>query len=311
MNTHFIESIVIKQFKCFDNFNVKNIGRVNLIGGKNNMGKTSLMEAAYISLQQSKSALRQIAVMRDRRNYLICAHYINIKKISSYVENLFDQEFSIEIKNKGNTKSIDYAYFSKEPASLTKDIDILLKQAKNNINFLSNDISDKKLEELYGVLQEENREDKLNNYISELDPTIRNFKFIQSLPKLQVGKKYIHLSDFGDGIKTYIAIICAIYACKDGQLFIDEIENGLHYSKLDRLWEIILTVSKQQNVQIFATSHSKECIESYARVSKQRLDTEIRFIELGRNKQQAITSISYNFEAFMTEVEQNQEIRGW
>ena len=35
------------------------------------------------------------------------------------------------------------------------------------------------------------------------------------------------------------------------------------------------------------------------------------FIELGRNKQQVITSISDDFEAFMTEIEQNQEIRRW
>ncbi len=109
------------------------------------------------------------------------------------------------------------------------------------------------------------------------------------------------LSSFGDGLKTYISIICSIYACKNGQLFIDEIENGLHYSKLDQLWEIILSLAMQQNVQVFATTHSKECIESYARVSKELDNRSIKFIELGKNNENKITAITYAFEALMTE----------
>ena len=51
-------------------------------------------------------------------------------------------------------------------------------------------------------------------------------------------------------------------------LFIDEIENGIHYSLFDNMWEIILKISKDRSVQFFATTHSKECIESYNKISK-------------------------------------------
>ena len=55
---HFIKNIEIKNFKCFEDFKAEGFGRVNLIGGKNNVGKTAFMEAVYIN--SSKEDLEQI-----------------------------------------------------------------------------------------------------------------------------------------------------------------------------------------------------------------------------------------------------------
>ena len=44
MENNFVKNISLQNFKCFDNLNVKNLKRVNLIGGKNNIGKTSFLE---------------------------------------------------------------------------------------------------------------------------------------------------------------------------------------------------------------------------------------------------------------------------
>ena len=49
MEGHFIKKVSFKNFKCFDDFKAKGFGRVNLIGGKNNVGKTAFMEACYMS----------------------------------------------------------------------------------------------------------------------------------------------------------------------------------------------------------------------------------------------------------------------
>jgi AAA15 family ATPase/GTPase len=98
---------------------------------------------------------------------------------------------------------------------------------------------------------------------------------------------------------------------ENGYLFIDELDNGIHYTMLDELWTIILKISKELNVQVFATTHSKECIESYARVAKKLEDEEITFIELGRNDENKIESIIYPYEWLMDEVSQNHEVRGW
>ena len=38
----------VKNFRCFEDLQINDLGRVNLIAGKNNTGKTALMEAMYL-----------------------------------------------------------------------------------------------------------------------------------------------------------------------------------------------------------------------------------------------------------------------
>jgi AAA15 family ATPase/GTPase len=48
MSKHFIKKIEIEKFKCFKNFEAEGFSRVNLITGKNNVGKTAFMEACFL-----------------------------------------------------------------------------------------------------------------------------------------------------------------------------------------------------------------------------------------------------------------------
>jgi len=50
MDSHLLNHIEIKDFKCFDDCKASGFKHVNLIGGKNNVGKTALMEACYINV---------------------------------------------------------------------------------------------------------------------------------------------------------------------------------------------------------------------------------------------------------------------
>jgi AAA15 family ATPase/GTPase len=295
MNDHFIKNIEIKNFKCFEDFNAEGFGRVNLISGKNNVGKTAFMEACYLVLQRTKAILIQIFIQRNKRNYIHCNRHLELDGVTKPLKELFEQKFEITINNKQK-----FDYTSEKMMHSTdyihrQDIEDSFEKSKLNVQFLDNGITDKQLEKLYAILQEQNREEILNSYINELDSSIKRFKFIQSEPKLQINDKYLHLSNFGDGLKTYVFILCSIFACKNGQLFVDEIDNGIHYTKLDRLWEIILTVSKEQNVQVFATTHSKECIESYARVAKKLEDEEVTYSNLTRLKSGKLHHSLYDY----------------
>jgi len=72
--------------------------------------------------------------------------------------------------------------------------------------------------------------------------------------------KFLPINIMGDGIRKTLAIIAAISAVQGGILLIDEIENGLHYSSLTILWKAVLKALEVYNVQLFATTHSNECI---------------------------------------------------
>jgi hypothetical protein len=43
-----IRSLHIDGYRCFDRFEMSDLGRVNLLVGKNNSGKTSVLEAIYL-----------------------------------------------------------------------------------------------------------------------------------------------------------------------------------------------------------------------------------------------------------------------
>jgi AAA15 family ATPase/GTPase len=72
MDNNFIENIKIEQYKCFENFEVNGFKRINLIGGKNNIGKTAFMEACYLGLSTTSETkfYQALIVLELSRNPL-------------------------------------------------------------------------------------------------------------------------------------------------------------------------------------------------------------------------------------------------
>ncbi len=62
------EKFHVKNFRCFADLQVGNLGRINLIAGKNNVGKTALLEAMYLLAgnRDSRTMLRRIPSIRRR-----------------------------------------------------------------------------------------------------------------------------------------------------------------------------------------------------------------------------------------------------
>jgi AAA15 family ATPase/GTPase len=68
-------------------------------------------------------------------------------------------------------------------------------------------------------------------------------------------------------------------------LLIDEIENGLHYSVLPTVWKGLLLAAKEFDVQIFATTHSWECILAADQAAREQANYELELIRLDRVKE--------------------------
>ena len=69
----------------------------------------------------------------------------------------------------------------------------------------------------------------------------------------------------GEGTKRLLGIYLSLVNTHNGVLLIDEIENVIHYSIHKKLWEIILDFAEKLNVQVFATTHSWDCINGFQR----------------------------------------------
>ena len=318
MNAHFLTEIEIKQFKCFTDFKASGFKRINLIGGKNNIGKTAFMEACYINVYSSNvnmiiTAIHAVKYARENLNYINKAidHLKLLDATRNYAaeSNLNNIEFSI-LENDA-IKEYQFSINGGLKIINGKDLSII-SEVVDNIIFIDNfGWSDFSLIKAYQSIQKQDQETELNSFISEFDDNIESFKVIGDKPQCKTNGEYRNIVEFGDGLRHYISIICALYACENGYLFIDEIDNGIHYTQLDRLWELILTLSKKTNCQVFAITHSKEMLESFARVAEKLEEQDISYTLLVKNKQQEIKTIAMNYEVLLNSLTQEHEVRGW
>lgn len=329
---HLLEYIEIKDFKCFKDFRAEGFKRVNLIGGMNNVGKTAFMEACWVNLHSKSvktliNSLCGIKLMRETLNLLE-----NIVSKKEKLNLLKDLKFSLEISSKVNTKSNLYKnlFLIKDENGIKeyyfnlngKDIKVNINdfsfevEAIKNTNFIDNyGTPNNQVIHAYSYIQKLDKEVFLNKILKEFDEDIEAFKVIDEKAQCKKYGNYYEITELGDGTGNLISIVSMLFQSKNGYLFLDEIENGFHYTFLDRLWEIILTISKEQNVQVFATTHSKECIESYARVSK-KLEKEnkieqndISFIKMSKLKDGSINAGVRDYEMLQYSIDDEHEVR--
>lgn len=318
MSDNFIKKIQINRYKCFENFEADGLKRVNLISGKNNIGKTAFMEAIHISLATDDAVLwlnlGEIQTHRDFVNLLLGKD--DLKNV--ILKNIGIECGLVSILQSDSSIAITINDVSKNytPETLRSYIDIFKINFKIQTYVLSssfispNGYADEFMDAIISQVKLQNKYEQLNGYLTELFG-IQNIDIIQGKPLLRINGKYVNISEFGQGIKTFIVVMCSMLIAQNKAVFIDEIKNGLHYTLIDRFWEIILKISKEQNVQLFATTHSKECIEAYAKAAKKASDDEIAFINLTKNKKDEIVAIVLDSEMLEFELEQNHEVRGW
>lgn len=117
----------------------------------------------------------------------------------------------------------------------------------------------------------------------------------------------VTLKSLGDGMGRIFHIILSLANCSNGILLIDEFENGLHWSVQEKVWEIIFNLSHSLNVQVFCTSHSRDCILSYKENWAKRPDDGMFYrIE---NNNGIVESKKYNLETLNDSLEFDVEVR--
>ena len=63
---------------------------------------------------------------------------------------------------------------------------------------------------------------------------------------------------------------------------IDEVENGIHYSVLPDLWRFLIKVAKLRDLQVFAATHSWDCVEAFQYAAAKEEDSDAVLIRLER-----------------------------
>jgi AAA15 family ATPase/GTPase len=124
-------------------------------------------------------------------------------------------------------------------------------------------------------------------------------------------ERRVPIQIMGDGIARLLSILVTIANYENGIVLIDEIENGFHASTLNLLWSSLREMAESYNVQIFATTHSLECVRTFSSTFSNELFSNdlIRLYRLERNKDNKFKAVKYTAEVLQSALESNWEIR--
>ena len=88
----------------------------------------------------------------------------------------------------------------------------------------------------------------------------------------------------------------------------DEIDTGLHYTVMENMWKLVNQTAKKHNIQVFATTHSRDCFESLATVCRDGVSdsSEVTIQRLERGKSR---SIAYTEQEIIAAAQRGMEVR--
>jgi hypothetical protein len=126
----------------------------------------------------------------------------------------------------------------------------------------------------FGNLDVVGQQNMLTDALKLIEPKLKRIAVVASggVPVLygDIGlSQMLRLPYMGDGMSRLASIILAIGNAKDGVVLVDEIENGFHHSMMQKVWAAIDRAARHSNTQIFATTHSLECITAAHRAFSQ------------------------------------------
>lgn len=118
------------------------------------------------------------------------------------------------------------------------------------------------------------------------------------------------LSLLGDGpvlLAKYVLSMLSVQ--KGGILLIDEVETGIHWEALQHMWKVIHRAAERLDVQVMATTHSRECLIAAARALSGR-PNELMLYRLGpRNKDGSLHVATYDQDKLDAGIDMNLDLR--
>ena len=115
------------------------------------------------------------------------------------------------------------------------------------------------------------------------------------------------LSTYGDGIKKVISLVKGAAAMRDGVLLIDEFETSIHTKAMKQVFDFVIKICKERNIQLFLTTHSEETIDKLLRFEGEA--GSIRLITLLKNADNTTARVLTGIEALSAKNELGLELR--
>ena len=372
-------SFSIRNFRCIKDLTIEPLARVNLIAGKNNMGKTALLEALWLHSGPN------VPDLGDRLARFRGIPGQDPVRLMHDLFNDFDPECTITLSARGegdagkgilkvesqlmdsavpvpgpNGSSSPARGFQESDVSAVSDTEIVfdytdeegqkyvssgwwarsgghaVQVGANAQMVLTNEgMADKKAimptrptnifisarqrtgpeEDVrrFGEAELEGYVDRIADCLKRVDSRVERLLTIAAPPAAMVYadvglSRPVPIGFLGDGVGRLLSMALAFHQARDGMILIDEIENGLHHTALQNVWKDLNWLSQEFNVQVFATTHSNECMVAARDAFACMNDKALHFHRLDL-QDGLIVATTYPFSGFDFTLDFGAEIR--
>lgn len=341
--------IEIERFRGIKHASIEGFKQINLFFGKNNCGKSTLLESLFLSTGLSKPILLR-----------------NVNLLRGYIKSFRLEDFILNFYNLDSTQPIHFKINNDEGRDLKINVNekdkISIPIENETIDKLSN-VADKDYEVIFDFVvngqnfntklqfdsakPKEFKGERVNNYEESLkcrylppnyalkesiegletiiknkdedfiieglkiiDPRIKDFKLIGKELLVDIAlDKLIPINMMGDGVRKIVSLLSTIYACKKGIVLIDEISNGFHHSVMSNLWRVLINVAIKNEIQLFITTHDYDSIKGLRDAALDMYNDKVAAFSLIRTLNDELKAFHYSLESLDYALEQNSEVR--
>ncbi|GAA8151521.1 ATP/GTP phosphatase [Helicobacter pylori] len=232
-----------------------------------------VIESQIIPTAEQTQMSSQLNFTLKKNNEEIYNDHLNIAKIPNFPPIPNQSGYNRQFKNFEPSQLQKLLPF--ESAAIITPSDVARKRDIMNHNAIH--IMDPNIiRAMRKILDENQLEKELNERLNQFDKSIQAIRFsANNQLKLKVKniKEKVPLSVFGDGLIKYLHIVSTFIANNAKTIYIDEVENGLHFSRMKLLLRCVIDFindNKDGNLQVFVTTHSQEFIEILDQVIREK-----------------------------------------
>ena len=138
--------------------------------------------------------------------------------------------------------------------------------------------------------------------------TFRGFRQPRVVVKLSDQSGPVPLKSLGDGVTRVCGVALALTNSQNGYLLIDEVENGIHRSVQKEFWRMVLQTAHENNAQVIATTHSRDCVDGLAMASAELKHIKAILVRL-EQREGRVNAVQYSEDELTTAAEQGIEVR--
>lgn len=292
-------SIHVERLRGIKSADVQDLSRINVFFGKNNCGKSTLLEAIFLLSGQSNPSLpvriNRARGYRDLRNskdvtiefYNLDAtqpimiessgnenrhleislirsnsHLVSLKDEGMARSQTTDAYFGVKLKFAGD-KSSEIVFGENSEQEQGKSRADARYQERLNASLISprnSSIVNDIVDNLATII-ENKQKDAIISALRTIEPKLEDLLVVGENIMVDIGQdRYLPIQLMGDGMWRILSTIVHIYECKHGVILIDEVDNGLHPSVMSQLWQSIFTTAIENDVQVYVTTHNIDSI---------------------------------------------------